>query len=257
MHSPFLLIALLYYLITRFLRRSRRFYRTFVQAHQMLQYLAARQGGSVIDAGYRKLIYQPARTATTVEVDCSTYPRLRIHVPHTFSHALTLHRMPRLFFAFAEAFISPSLRLNGLPYFPVGDGSQYAEELRNKPSAMNALSQLSALGFSARFSRTELTLRSRFRSNLLDERQIFRLIDLAEGLAQACAVPAIAIPVHSLESENRCAYCREVMHPEDTLTHCSICKTPHHADCFALNGKCAVFGCASSRTAETPVPILN
>ena len=33
--------------------------------------------------------------------------------------------------------------------------------------------------------------------------------------------------------------------------YCADCATPHHADCWRYNGKCAVFGCASTTSEET------
>ncbi len=49
-----------------------------------------------------------------------------------------------------------------------------------------------------------------------------------------------------------CPYCRGPIEPEagDQLV-CQGCGTPHHADCYAENGGCTVFGC-SAAPAEEP-----
>jgi Prokaryotic RING finger family 1 len=257
MFHPFLLIALIYYVIKKILRYSRRYYRTYVRAYQYLDDLVRRRGGHLRETGHRALLYQPSAGEAHLEIDCSSYPRLMIRVPHEFPFSVALHRMPRLFYAFAEAFISPPLRIDGLPYFSVGSSSAAVGELKSKQGIMNLLSELSVLGFSARFTASELVLKKRLYTRDLQDESLFRAISIAQDLTQLCGKAAIQIPMHTLESDNRCAYCREMIHPDDSVIHCSVCKTPHHSECFALNHKCAVFGCNSSRPVETPVPVLN
>jgi TM2 domain-containing membrane protein YozV len=49
-----------------------------------------------------------------------------------------------------------------------------------------------------------------------------------------------------------CPYCRgAIEHGSGEDLVCSGCGTPHHADCFAENGGCTVFGC-SAAPAEEP-----
>ena len=53
-----------------------------------------------------------------------------------------------------------------------------------------------------------------------------------------------------------CPYCRtEVGDAEGERKDCPSCGTPHHADCFAENGGCTVFGCASAPTDEAKVTV--
>lgn len=40
-----------------------------------------------------------------------------------------------------------------------------------------------------------------------------------------------------------CPVCRDDV--RDGARACARCKTPHHAECFDFNGRCAIFGCAS------------
>jgi hypothetical protein len=53
-----------------------------------------------------------------------------------------------------------------------------------------------------------------------------------------------------------CPYCRtEVGDSEGERKDCPGCGTPHHADCFAENGGCTVFGCANAPTDEAKVTV--
>ena len=40
-----------------------------------------------------------------------------------------------------------------------------------------------------------------------------------------------------------CPYCRTTVEPDGSTTTCEGCGTPHHAECYAENGGCTVFGC--------------
>lgn len=48
-----------------------------------------------------------------------------------------------------------------------------------------------------------------------------------------------------------CPYCRAPISEEEPLTACDGCGTRHHADCYAENGGCTIFGC-SCAPAEEP-----
>jgi TM2 domain-containing membrane protein YozV len=53
-----------------------------------------------------------------------------------------------------------------------------------------------------------------------------------------------------------CPYCRtEVGEAESERQDCPGCATPHHADCFAENGGCTVFGCSHAPTGEAKVTV--
>lgn len=53
-----------------------------------------------------------------------------------------------------------------------------------------------------------------------------------------------------------CPYCRtEVGEAEGERQDCPGCGAPHHADCFAENGGCTVFGCANAPTDEAKVTV--
>lgn len=48
-----------------------------------------------------------------------------------------------------------------------------------------------------------------------------------------------------------CPYCRTPIAAEEAAIVCEGCGTPHHADCYAENGGCTIFGC-SRAPAEEP-----
>jgi TM2 domain-containing membrane protein YozV len=53
-----------------------------------------------------------------------------------------------------------------------------------------------------------------------------------------------------------CPYCRtEVGDADGQRKDCSSCGTPHHADCYAENGGCTVFGCANAPSDEAKVTV--
>jgi TM2 domain-containing membrane protein YozV len=53
-----------------------------------------------------------------------------------------------------------------------------------------------------------------------------------------------------------CPYCRtEVGETEGERKDCPGCGTPHHADCFAENGGCTVFGCSAAPADEAKVTV--
>jgi TM2 domain-containing membrane protein YozV len=52
-----------------------------------------------------------------------------------------------------------------------------------------------------------------------------------------------------------CPYCRAPFEPEEEVKVCEACATPHHADCYAENGGCTVFGCANAPVDEPKISI--
>jgi len=52
-----------------------------------------------------------------------------------------------------------------------------------------------------------------------------------------------------------CPYCRAAIEPEEETAICEACATPHHADCYADNGGCTVFGCSKAPVDEPKISI--
>lgn len=55
-----------------------------------------------------------------------------------------------------------------------------------------------------------------------------------------------------------CPYCRTAIAPDSPeQLLCTGCGTPHHADCFAENGGCTVFGCKNAPSDEQKVTLTG
>ena len=52
-----------------------------------------------------------------------------------------------------------------------------------------------------------------------------------------------------------CPYCRTTIAAEDSSMVCEGCGTVHHADCFAENGGCTIFGCSRAPGDEPKVSV--
>jgi TM2 domain-containing membrane protein YozV len=52
-----------------------------------------------------------------------------------------------------------------------------------------------------------------------------------------------------------CPYCRAGFEPDDNVKVCEACVTPHHADCYAENGGCTVFGCRNAPVDEPKISV--
>jgi TM2 domain-containing membrane protein YozV len=52
-----------------------------------------------------------------------------------------------------------------------------------------------------------------------------------------------------------CPYCRAPFEEADEIVSCQACATPHHADCYAENAGCTVFGCAKAPVDEPGVTV--
>jgi TM2 domain-containing membrane protein YozV len=52
-----------------------------------------------------------------------------------------------------------------------------------------------------------------------------------------------------------CPYCRAAIAPDEESIQCEACATPHHADCYAENGGCTVFGCAKAPADDPKISV--
>jgi len=54
-----------------------------------------------------------------------------------------------------------------------------------------------------------------------------------------------------------CPYCRTPFEADDEIVTCPACGTEHHADCFAENGGCTVFGCSQAPVEEPKISVTT
>lgn len=52
-----------------------------------------------------------------------------------------------------------------------------------------------------------------------------------------------------------CPYCRTKVAATDESVSCEVCGTVHHADCYAENGGCTIFGCSKAPADEPKLSV--
>jgi len=257
MSSPILGLLLLYYIFRRLFRRGKRARRLFAEAVDALTDLRAQQGGQISQNRPRYVQYESHDQMVRVEVGGHGRPRLTLRIRESFPFTATFYRLPRLIYAFLEEFLAAGLRLDRAPYFTFTSQAREVAALKDKPRYLPLMVQLGAAGFSVRFSREDVTIWKTLRDEDTNELALTNFIRFGRDLVRICAQETLKIPVEPVISEQRCAYCKESIEETESTISCAACHTPHHQDCFQLNGKCSVFGCNSARTVVTPVPITG
>ena len=257
MSHVFFLFLLLYYIFRRLFSKGKRSRRLFSEAVGALTDLSAHRGGRIVQNYHRFVQYESYDQKVRVEVSRHGRPRLTIYIRESFPFSATYYRLPRLVYAFLEEFLAAGLKLDRAPYFVLTTRASDVSLLKDKAGYLPLMVQLGAAGFSVRFSRDGLKLWKILDQKDTNELALVSSIRLASDLARICAQESLKIPVLPVLSEQRCAYCKESIGETEPAISCATCHTPHHQDCFQLNGKCAVFGCNSKSTTETPVPIAS
>lgn len=191
------------------------------------------------------------------EIDAQVHGRshshLRMRIRKSFPLSISFFRLPRLISAFMEAFVKPEKRVEQLPYFIVTDSAEALADLKKSHSFVTSLQKLSDYGFSIHVDRSGVTLKKRVWNTELENLPYLEILRLVEDFADVCAAPLAEIPLQEIASEQHCAYCKESIGDGAPVTLCSLCKTPHHRECFDLNGGCSVFGCRSHQRIEPPL----
>lgn len=226
-------------------RRSRRLAGTARQALVTLQH----QHGGSTDFPRRHIFRYTLPDSSTVEIRGRRRPVISIHVPIALAHTLSIQRIPKLAFAFLESFFPQSSRIGNHPYLVTSDSQDLPARLTQRAEFNSLFERLAAEGYSAHMDGHGLRAWKRLSHRETSDVEIFGQIRLFRDFARACS-GAIEMPVHAVSSFARCAYCREEISDAPDVIHCAACGTPHHQDCFALNGKCSVFGCNSLRPTE-------
>jgi hypothetical protein len=227
----------------------------FQPALSLVRDLASRSGGTSYRPGWHHLRYYSEDQDLQIDFRFQNRPRLEIRLQHPSTFRFSATRIPRLIFAFLEAYFPSQFQLNGLPYFVVASSPEFLRDLKSRTGFLQLLEQLNNARFSVRLNSSGLYLRKMLSQADLNSETMHGYIDLARNLARICDHAYPEIPVHSLESQMRCAYCKELILENVPVTYCSACNTPHHPECFQLNSRCAVFGCNSNRHVEPRIPL--
>lgn len=248
---------LLYYIFGRLFRGGKRSRRLFAEAVGAVTDLSAQQGGQILQYQHRLIQYESHDQKVRVEISRHGRPRLTIRIRQSFPFSATFYRLPRLVYAFLEEFLAAGLKLDRAPYVVLTSQASQIAELKDKQGYLPLMVQLGAGGFSVRFSRDGIKIWKSLRESDTNQFTLVNSIRLGVDLARICSQETLKIPVQPIISEQRCAYCKETIEETEPNISCASCQTPHHHDCFQLNGKCAVFGCNSTRAVDPLVPIAS
>jgi len=250
MHFIFGLLIFLYFV----LRSSTRWGHRRVSRHDLyngaartFDDLVSQYGGNAYQAGWRKLIYATQDRSVELQVH-SDARRLVLRIKKSFPARFTFYRLPRLIYAFVDAFLEPKMRVEGTHYLIGARDSQMLAGLRDRIGFVALMQKLDQAGFSGQIGQYGMKLWKTISPDDLNDVRMMNFIRLAQDLVHLSDPELINIPVQPLSSEKRCAYCKEDLSEIDSVQYCQFCGTPHHKECFELNGKCTVFGC------ERPAP---
>jgi len=235
----------------------RRSSQILLRSREIIGELIGHHGGVSQRTGWKRLTYVSADQKIELEVNCNSRPRLSIRHAGTSPYSVTFYRLPRLLYAFLEAFIPPESRVDHQPYVTLYSSQQSVRELKTLSGFLPMLEKLSRLGLSIRLSAHGVTMWKSLQWRDLQEGIFQEMMQTTRDLAQLCGQEPVPIPVQPVSSEERCAYCKEQLRENAVVTYCSVCGTPHHRDCFELNGKCSVFGCTSTRRADIPLTLAG
>jgi len=229
-------------------RKSRRAAQRWNQLFRQFQSI---HSGDIQRSGHRTILYLWDGGEISARTEGS-YSRLKIRIFGIAPHFYKLTRFPRLPFAFFRSFIDEEHQLADLPYIASGD-SQDIDGFRNTPQGGRLLSRLNEARLSVNSNSEGITLSQRVRNSQIGDLDLSGMIELGNSFLQFRGSLAKEIPVHAVNSTQRCAYCKESLDTKLPLIHCAACATPHHRECFELNGHCAVYGCTSRIPAKEPV----
>ncbi|HSE40303.1 MAG TPA: RING finger protein [Acidobacteriota bacterium] len=218
---------------------SRR-YRKYVLSRfrDLLQDLQSRYGGVV--NGWSNWAEYVLPDGLRIRASNRGRPALRLFYPHYFQFSAHMYRVPDFLFSWIGPFLPESARMTDLPYIINGNMERF-----NSPTIHSLLERFSRSGYSIHINSNGMTLTKTLSPDDGMEIPFVGILRALRELARLLDRPTIEIPVNELSKESKCAYCKEEMLAGFEVTHCLECGTPHHSECFDLNGKCAVFGCSS------------
>ncbi|HET6266565.1 MAG TPA: RING finger protein [Acidobacteriota bacterium] len=247
-----LVFSILFRFIVPALTGGRRTYkRAALRWNFLFQQFQSVHGGTIQRSGRRTLLYIWGGGQISVRIE-GAYSRLKIHSQAVPARKLRFTRIPRLPFAFFRSFIDEEHQIGDLPYVASRDTEDLAG-LKSNPDFWRLLSRLNEAHLSVNSDSQGVTLSRRVRNSEIEDLELSGMIELADSLAQFRNPLSAEIPVHAIDSQQRCAYCKESLDTKLPLIRCAACATPHHRECFELNGHCAVYGCTSRIPAKEPV----
>ena len=253
MHFTFGFIVFLFFLLRTIFRlvwkRGRR-RSSYSRAQDAFENLVRQHGGTTERRGWHRLIYRPHDRNVEVYLD-SESRRLSVRIRKPVSGHFSFYRMPRLIHAFMDAFLEPRYTLDQTHFLLGSNSLETLQTLERRSGFLPLMQELDDYGFSGRIGPEGIKISKCILPDEMNEFNVMTYIRLARDLAQITEAELIHIPVQKLASEKRCAYCKEMLGDKEAIQYCNWCGTPHHKECFELNGKCTVYGC------EQPLPLRD
>ncbi len=222
-------------------RRYRKY--VFVRFRELLQDLHARYGGSI--NGWTNWSEYVLPDGLRVRATYRGRPILKIFFPHQFQFSAHLYRLPQFLFSWIGPILPESTRLGELPYIINGNMDRM-----QSPQIHGTLERISRSGYTIHIGSNGVTFTKTLKPEDAMEIPFVETLRTIREFAKLLDGRIFDIPVSEINSESKCAYCKEEMIHPGEVTHCLQCGTPHHSECFDLNGQCSVFGCNSSRHEE-------
>jgi hypothetical protein len=145
--------------------------------------------------------------------------------------------------------------MENYPYLLATTSVETLRELKKSAGFSTVFQEINSHRFSFRVDERGLMMSKTLAMQDLNEFKILEYVRLARAVTEVCINRWMEIPVQPIPSQEKCAYCKENIDEGMLVRSCAVCKTPHHVDCFTLNGQCAVYGCNSARFVEPPVPV--
>jgi len=245
MHSVFGFFVLLFFIlraVARLVRRGTSRGDSNRRVQEAFQDLVRQYGGDTYRNGRRKLLYVSQDRSVELQID-SNSSRLVLRLRKAVSGRFSFYRLPRLVYAFLEAFLESRYRLEHTHYLIGSNSSEMLTKFQTRHGFVPLMQKLDALGFSGQMGSYGVKLWKSIRPEEINDLTLMNYVRLAQDLVQVSSADYIHIPVQPLSSEKRCAYCKELLLQEDAVQYCQSCGTPHHKECFELNGGCTVYGC--------------
>jgi len=231
-----------------FPRRGRRSTRAYERYRQILRDVVAQRGGYLQEAGRNSLLYTSHTGLQQVELRFDHQTRIILHARTWFDFQVTFTPIHPLPYAFMGELYSPQSRVE--PFFI--SSPKAAARILAKPGAKALLEKLGQDGFSIRFGSDGITASRSIRRRSTTEFEITDWMRKLDDLITICTAVETG-KIHPVESDQYCGYCKEQINQTDGIIYCASCSTPHHKECFQLNGKCTVFGCGSVRSTDEPI----
>lgn len=252
----YLLISLIFKGVTRMIFGSPRYRRNlFFRLREILLDIQAQHGGEVSASRRSRFDYVFPDKRVRVQVSSHSKVVLRIFVQQSLTGTAAFYKVPRMLSAFLESFVPVQLRMENTPYFGMSSNPAEVLSWRKNTGFENLMESFSKYGFSLRMDRNGLVAWKTLRFEDVSELELMERVRKLRLLAELCSAPMVNIPVHEVQSEKHCAYCKEVMMDDQQAVQCVSCGTPHHNECFQLNGRCTVFGCNSTRSLEPDIAV--